>query len=188
MFSKPVRISFFTISIALQTLVIKDCVITKKMAPTDVVVPKPPTSPRPPETPPSSPCLASSEQLLTMKHVEQFLDLLKAVQANQAPQVSGEINQQANNKDPSEDKQQAPSIAPKLEFKTGMRCEPELVHLMKRFADHALPSVGIQRRTSTRSLSHGRSQPTWINMCSWSASVLVRAATLIRTTLLMLMA
>jgi len=53
------------------------------MAPTDVVVPKPPTSPRPPETPPSSPALPVYKQVVTLKHVQQFFELLKIVQTVQ---------------------------------------------------------------------------------------------------------
>ena len=85
------------------------------MAPIDVI-PKPPTSPRPPHTPPSSPTSLPDEQVLTMKHVKQLLKLLKDV--NQTPPVPEEANQQSSTKDSSNDKQQGPARASKLEFKT----------------------------------------------------------------------
>ena len=85
------------------------------MAPTDVVVPKPPTSPRPPETPPNSPGLPPSEQVLTLKHVQQFLKLLKTVQALQPP---GEASQPVKIEETSGDKRQVAARASKLEFKT----------------------------------------------------------------------
>ena len=88
------------------------------MGPTDVVVPKAPTSPRPPETPPSSPALFSFDQVLTMKHVQQFLGLLKAAQVNQTPPTPGEANQPVSNKNTSTDEQQVAPRASKLEFKT----------------------------------------------------------------------
>ncbi|KAL9129210.1 MAG: hypothetical protein Q9217_002279 [Psora testacea] len=87
------------------------------MAPIDVV-PQPTTSPRPPETPPSSPVLSPCEQVLTMKDAQQFLKLLKNIQANQTPPVPQEANQQSSIKDSSNDKQQGPARASKLEFKT----------------------------------------------------------------------
>jgi hypothetical protein len=83
------------------------------MAPKDVV-PKPPTSPRPPETPLSSPALLPYEQVLIMKHVQQFLKLLKAVQANQTLPAPEEASQPAT----SEDKPPVAIRASKLEFKT----------------------------------------------------------------------
>jgi hypothetical protein len=88
------------------------------MAPTDVVVPMPPTSPRPPETPPSSPALPASEQVLTLKHVQQFFELLKTVQANQTLQPPGEAPQPVKTEETSGDKQQVAARASKLEFKT----------------------------------------------------------------------
>ena len=56
--------------------------IAEKTASIDMV-PKPPISPRPPQTPPSSRELPADQQGLTMKHVQQFLELLKINQANQ---------------------------------------------------------------------------------------------------------
>jgi hypothetical protein len=87
------------------------------MAPTDAVVPMPPTSPRPPATPPSSPTLPPCEQVLTLKHVQQFLELLKSVQATQTLQPLGEANRLANTKETFGDKQEAAARASKLEFK-----------------------------------------------------------------------
>ena len=87
------------------------------MAPIDVVVPMPPTSPRPPQTPPSSPALPPYEQVLTLKHVQQFLELLKTVHATQTLQPLEEANQLANTKETCGDKQQV-TKASKLEFKT----------------------------------------------------------------------
>ena len=88
------------------------------MDPTDVVVPNARISPRPPETSPSSPTLFSYDQVLTVKHVQQLLGLLKAVQANQTPPTAGEAKQPASNKNKSTDEQQAAARASKLEFKT----------------------------------------------------------------------
>jgi hypothetical protein len=88
------------------------------MAPTDVVVPMPPTSPRPPETPPSSPTLPPCEQVFTLKHVQQFLELLKTVQATQTLQPTGETIQLANTKETFGDQQQVTGRASKLEFKS----------------------------------------------------------------------
>lgn len=88
------------------------------MAPIDVTVPIPPTSPRPPETPPCSPTLPPCEQVLTLKHVQQLLELLKTVQTTQAIQSFGEANQLANMKDTTGDQQQVVARASKLEFKT----------------------------------------------------------------------
>ena len=85
------------------------------MASTDVFVPKPPTSPRPPETPPSSPALPPSEQVLTLKHAQQFLELLKMVQTLQPP---GEAPQPVKTEEVSGDKQKVAARASKLEFKT----------------------------------------------------------------------
>ncbi len=85
------------------------------MAPTDVVVPKPPTSPRPPETPPSSPALPACEQVVTLKHVQQFFELLKTVQTVQPP---GEAPQPVKTEEVSGDKQKVAARASKLEFKT----------------------------------------------------------------------
>jgi len=84
------------------------------MAPTDVVVPKPPTSPRPPETPPNSSELPPSEQVLTLKHVQQFLELLKTVQTLQPP---GEALQPVKTGETFGDKQKVAARASKLEFK-----------------------------------------------------------------------
>lgn len=56
--------------------------------------------------------------MLTMKHVQQFLELLKAVQANQTLPTPADANQPVDTKDTSSDKQQAPARASKLEFKT----------------------------------------------------------------------
>ena len=63
------------------------------MAPTDILVPMPSTSPRLLDTFSSSPALPASEQVLTLKHVQQFFELLKIVQATQALQSSGEAIQ-----------------------------------------------------------------------------------------------
>ena len=81
------------------------------MAPTDVV-PKPPTSPRPLDTPPSSPVLPAHKQMLTLEHVQQFLELLKAVQALPAPGASTKTEETPG------DEQGAKTRASKLEFKT----------------------------------------------------------------------
>ncbi len=88
------------------------------MAPTDVVVPKPPTSPRPPETPPNSPELPPSEQVLTFKHVQHFFELLKTVQATQTLQPPGEAPQPVKTEGKSGDNQEVAARASKLEFKT----------------------------------------------------------------------
>lgn len=85
------------------------------MAPTDVVVSKPPTSPRPPETPPSSPALSACEQEVILKHVQQLFELLKIVQTLQS---RGEAPQLVKIEETSEDKQQVAARASKLEFKT----------------------------------------------------------------------
>lgn len=78
------------------------------MAPTDVV-PKPPTSPRPLNTSPSSPVLPAHKQ---MEHVQQLLELLKAVQALPAP------GDAAKTEEIPGDEQGAMIRASKLEFKT----------------------------------------------------------------------
>ncbi len=87
------------------------------MAPTDIFVPMPPTSPRPPETPPSSPTLPACEQVLTLKHVQQFLELLKTVQAAQTLKSPGEAIPLASTQETSADQQQVAARASKLEFK-----------------------------------------------------------------------
>ena len=84
------------------------------MAPIDVVLPQPPTSPRPPETPPSSPHLRLCEQVHTL-NTGQFQELLKAIQATTAP---GDASRPTDIEVSSNDKQQPPSRASKLEFKT----------------------------------------------------------------------
>ncbi|KAK3169608.1 hypothetical protein OEA41_008992 [Lepraria neglecta] len=76
------------------------------------------TSPRPPETPPSSPALPAFEQVLTLKHVQQFFELLKTVQATQTLQPPGEAPQPVKTEETSGDKQQVAARASKLEFKT----------------------------------------------------------------------
>lgn len=88
------------------------------MGPPDILVPMPTTSPRAPETPPSSPVLPASEQLLTWKHAQQFLELLKTVQATQSLQPSGESLQPVKTEETSGEKQQVAARASKLEFKT----------------------------------------------------------------------
>ena len=105
-----------TISFALQIFVTRDCSFTKTMAPTDVVVPMPPTSPRPPETPPSSPTLPACEHVLTFKHVQQFFELLKAVQAAQTLPDKAQTTDQVTEEQvvPKEPR----ARASKLEFKT----------------------------------------------------------------------
>jgi len=87
------------------------------MSPTDIVVPMPPTSPRPPETPPSSPTLPACEQLLTLKHAQQFLELLKTVQATQTLRSQGEAIPLASTQETFGDQQQVAARASKLEFK-----------------------------------------------------------------------
>lgn len=87
------------------------------MAPTDII-PKQPTSPRPPDTPPSSPALLASEQVLTLKHVQQFFELVKTVQATQTLQPPGEASQPVKTEEASGEKQQVAARASKLEFKT----------------------------------------------------------------------
>lgn len=86
------------------------------MAPIDVVVPQPPTSPRPLETPPSSPHLRTCEQVHSL-NTRQFQELLKAIQAIQTLPAPGDANQPTDINDLSNDKQQAPARASKLEFK-----------------------------------------------------------------------
>jgi len=88
------------------------------MAPTDVVISKPPTSPRPPKTPPSSPQLPPPDQVLTLKHVQQLFELLKTVQATQTIQPPEEAPQPVKIEKTSGDKQQVAARASKLEFKT----------------------------------------------------------------------
>ena len=88
------------------------------MGPTDVGVPNAPTSPRPSETSPSGPALFSCDQVLTMKHVQQLLGLLKAAQANQTPPAVREANEPVSNQKKSTDEQQVAARASKLEFKT----------------------------------------------------------------------
>lgn len=82
------------------------------------VVPKPSTSQLPPETPPSSPALPACEQVLTLKHVQQFFELVKTVQAIQTLQPPGEASQPVKTEEASGDKQQGAARASKLEFKT----------------------------------------------------------------------
>lgn len=52
-----------------------------------------------------------------MKHVQQFLELLKTVQATQTLQPPGEAIQLANTKETFGDQQQVAARASKLEFK-----------------------------------------------------------------------
>lgn len=86
------------------------------MAPIDVA-PQPTTSPRPPQTPPSSPTSLPQEQGLTIKHVQQFLELLKNIQANQTAPAPIGANQPANIEDISADKKIPRARASKVEFK-----------------------------------------------------------------------
>ena len=66
----------------------------------------------------SSLTLFSCDQVLTMKHVQQLLGLLKAVQANQTPPTAGEAKQPASDKNKSAHEQQVAARASKLEIKT----------------------------------------------------------------------
>lgn len=66
--------------------------------------------------PPISPILPSSEQALTLRHVQQFFEMLKTVQAIQALQPPGEALQPVKTEDTSGDKQQVPAWASKLEW------------------------------------------------------------------------
>ncbi|KAL9126352.1 MAG: hypothetical protein Q9217_004582 [Psora testacea] len=86
------------------------------MALGDVVVPKPSTSPRPPATPPSSPQLPPSEQVITVKDVRQFLELLKTFQSTQTE--PGKLQNTASV--PEKDVQPAGprARASRLEYKT----------------------------------------------------------------------
>ncbi|KAL2037270.1 hypothetical protein N7G274_009959 [Stereocaulon virgatum] len=85
------------------------------MAPIDVV-PQPSTSRRPPAAPTSSPQLPPSEQVITVKDVRQFLELLKTFQTTQTE--PGKLQNTA-----SVPKKDAPPARPRarasrLEFKT----------------------------------------------------------------------
>ena len=88
------------------------------MGPTDIIVPNAPISLRPPETSPSSSALFLYNQVLTIKHVQQLLGLLKAAQANQTPPAVREANEPVSNQEKSTDEQQVAARASKLEFKT----------------------------------------------------------------------
>lgn len=86
------------------------------MAPTDII-PKIPTSLRPPNTPPSSSALPACEQVLTLKHVQQFVELVKTVQATRTLQPPGEAPDPVKTEEACGDKQEVVIRASKLEFK-----------------------------------------------------------------------
>jgi len=56
--------------------------------------------------------------VLTLKHVQQFFELLKTVQATQTLQPPGEAPQPVKTEEVSGDKQKVAARASKLEFKT----------------------------------------------------------------------
>ena len=64
-----------------------------------------------------------------------------------------------------------------------MRCEQDgFSAKILEYTDVCLLIAGTQRYISTKSLSHQRNWPTWINMYLWFASVLVCAAMFKHTT------
>ena len=66
----------------------------------------------------SSLTLFSCDQVLDMKHVQQLLGLLKAVQTNQTPPTAGEAKQPASTRNKSTHERQVAAGARKLKFKT----------------------------------------------------------------------
>ena len=89
----------------------------ESMKPIDLTILQPPTSPRPPETPPSSPSMAPCEQVLTLKHVQHFLDLLKVFQVTQSLQSLRENSVSSDAIETSGGQQHVASRGSKLEFK-----------------------------------------------------------------------
>ncbi|KAK3167061.1 hypothetical protein OEA41_010186 [Lepraria neglecta] len=81
------------------------------MASTDVV-PKPPASPRPPDNRPSSPLQPAHKQILTVEHVQQVVELMKAIIAPPAPEDTTKTEEAPGGE------QAANTRASKLEFKT----------------------------------------------------------------------
>lgn len=105
------------------------------------------------DTPPNAPTLPPSEQTVTFKHVQQFMEIIKIAQATQAlsdPVANSQAAEtQGTGNHPSKE---AKTRASKLEFKT-----VDEVYILSRFASmnsaNLLHAVGMLRPPNTRSLN-----------------------------------
>lgn len=71
------------------------------------------------DTPPSSPTLPPSEQMVTFKHVQQFMEIIKIAQATQALSDPAANSQAAETQGAANHQsKEARTRASKLEFKT----------------------------------------------------------------------